>query len=282
MKLSDLIFRDVVPEPWDEGDNLPWNEPGFSARMLKEHLSQTHDKASRRFEIIDRHVEWIHKVLLDDEAVPVLDLACGPGFYTSRLARYGHTCRGIDFSPASIDHAQQMTQPEKSQCAYQLGDIRTTEYGDGFGLVMLIFGEFTVFRSSDARRIIKRAFDSLDPGGKLLLEVSTCEAVYDYGNEPSIWYSAPTGLFSDHPHLCLMESFYNSEHSVTTKRYYVVDVNSFDVNLYSVTYQGYTHSDFQRMLGSAGFDTVLFYKSLDPRHIEDISEFMVVVAEKLG
>jgi len=51
--------RNLDPAPWSEGDNIPWNEPGFSQRMLKEHLSQAHDLANHRFETIDRHVAWI-------------------------------------------------------------------------------------------------------------------------------------------------------------------------------------------------------------------------------
>ena len=57
MTLLNLIHRTPVPEPWDEGEKIPWNEPGFSARMLKEHLSQDHDWASRRFVKIDAHVD---------------------------------------------------------------------------------------------------------------------------------------------------------------------------------------------------------------------------------
>ena len=46
MKIPDLIERKAIPQPWGEGDNIPWNEPGFSERMLAEHLSQAHDMAS--------------------------------------------------------------------------------------------------------------------------------------------------------------------------------------------------------------------------------------------
>ena len=56
--ILDLIKRKAVPEPWAEGDNIPWSEPGFSERILAEHLSQAHDAASRRFEIIDKHAEF--------------------------------------------------------------------------------------------------------------------------------------------------------------------------------------------------------------------------------
>ncbi len=59
MNLLDLVNRPIPPAPWSEGEKIPWNEPAFSARMLREHLSQEHDAASRRAAIIDRQVDWI-------------------------------------------------------------------------------------------------------------------------------------------------------------------------------------------------------------------------------
>jgi hypothetical protein len=38
MDLSNLIERTPVPVPWAEGEKIPWHEPGFSQRMLREHL----------------------------------------------------------------------------------------------------------------------------------------------------------------------------------------------------------------------------------------------------
>lgn len=93
--LLDLVNRIPVPEPWQEGDNIPWNEPGFSKRMLDEHLSQEHDAASRRLSKIGEQVDWIHSELLGGHSTRVLDLCCGPGLYTSRLAALGHECVGI-------------------------------------------------------------------------------------------------------------------------------------------------------------------------------------------
>src|SRR5512136_2789997 len=157
MKLMDLVYRSVNPEPWAEGDNIPWHEPAFSARMLKEHLSQAHDAASRRTETIERQVAWIHGELLCEHQAKILDLGCGPGLYASRLARLGHQCVGIDYSSASIGYATECAQREKLPCTYVRQDLRLAEYGEGFGLVMLIFGEFNVFRPSDARSILLKA-----------------------------------------------------------------------------------------------------------------------------
>ncbi len=280
MRLIDLVHRDPLPAPWMEGDNIPWNEPGFSARMLKEHLSQVHDHASRRFEIIDRHVLWVHTQILKEQPGRVLDLGCGPGLYTTRLARLGHTCKGIDFSPASIDYARQTTQDVQARCTYMEGDIRQVEFGKDYSLVMSIFGEFNVFRPTDARKILDKAFNALSPGGKVLMEVSTCEGVYDMGHEPSSWYSVPSGLFSDRPHICLKESFYEPEASVATQRYYIVDAATGKVERFAASYQAYTHAEYQALLKECGFDKIEFYEALDPQESANNYQLIAIVGEK--
>jgi 2-polyprenyl-3-methyl-5-hydroxy-6-metoxy-1,4-benzoquinol methylase len=175
--------------------------------MLKEHLSQAHDAASRRFETIDRHVSWIHEQVLKGKPARILDLGCGPGLYTYRLARLGHSCVGIDFSPASIAYAREQAQEAGLECRYLQQDIRTADYGGEYGLVISIFGEFNVFRPQEAKAILTKACRALAPNGFLLLEPHTFEAVVEIGKQPSSWYSTEKGLFSDAPHLCLQENF---------------------------------------------------------------------------
>jgi 2-polyprenyl-3-methyl-5-hydroxy-6-metoxy-1,4-benzoquinol methylase len=171
--------------------------------MLNEHLSQEHDAASRRFKIIDKHVEWIHNQVLNRKPTRILDLGCGPGLYTNRLARLGHRCVGIDFSPASIAYAREQAEGADLECKYSQQDIRTAAYGEEYGLVMSIFGEFNVFHQDEAKGILARAFGALLPGGYLLLEPHTFETVVELGQQPSSWYSSEKGLFSEQPHLCL-------------------------------------------------------------------------------
>ncbi len=116
MNLLDVVRRTPMPISWEEGDNIPWSDPDFSRRMLAEHLSQAHDAASRRAEIIDRHVDWIHRRWLGTRPARILDLGCGPGLYTSRLARLGHECIGIDYGPASVAYAVQCARRKNLHC----------------------------------------------------------------------------------------------------------------------------------------------------------------------
>ncbi|MCL4251885.1 MAG: methyltransferase domain-containing protein [Anaerolineae bacterium] len=235
-----LLDRHSADNHWQK---IPWNDPEFSRRMLREHLSQEHDAASRRTEKIERHLDWIHNAVLHGRPARVLDLGCGPGFYTGGLTLRGHRCKGIDFSPASIAYAQ-----EHKPGTYQLGDLLTVDYGDGYDLVMLIFGELNAFAPEDAERIIAKAHAALKPGGRLLLEVHTYAAVEREGSQSPTWYTAQEGLFSDEPYLCLEESSFARKRAVT--RIYVFDAQTGAMTPYTTMLQAYTDAEYRTLLAA--------------------------------
>lgn len=262
MNIHDIVYRDPIPQPWAEGEKIPWDDPDFSQRMLAEHLSQRHDAASRRTDLLEAQVQWIHRQVLGGQPTRILDLGCGPGLYTSRLARLGHTCAGIDFSPASLAYARETGDREALNCVYQLADIRHAEYGAGFGLVMLLFGEFNVFRREDAQRILGKAHAALHAGGQLLLEPHTVEAVARIGAQPPRWSSHSTGLFSPQPHLLLTEAFWEQQRQIATERYFVVDAQTGAVSRHAASMQGYTAEEYAQLLIESGFAGVEFYPSI--------------------
>lgn len=282
MPLYEIINRTAVPAPWAEGEKIPWNEPGFSARMLKEHLSQAHDMASRRSPKIEAHVTWIHQFVLGERPARVLDLGCGPGLYTHRLAQLGHTCIGIDFSPASIAYAAANAADQaggvRLPCVYRQEDIRRAEYGDGFDLVMLIFGEFNTFCLADAALILRKARAALAPGSCLLLEVHTEELVEQVGRQGSSWYSSRSGLFSDRPHLVLNEYFWDAEAKTATTRYYIIEASGPSVTRFAETLQAYRLEEYTRLLAEVGFPQVQVFPSLTGQEDPSQAGLMAIIA----
>jgi len=251
--IQDIFLADTAPTPWEEGDNIPWYEPEFSKRMLDEHLSQRHDAASRRFEIIDLHVEWIHSKLLKNQPAKILDICCGPGLYSQRLAGLGHRCTGIDYSPASIEYAKKVSKENEQKCHYILEDIRNVDFGTDFDLIMMIYGEFNVFEPEQAKRLLSKAYQSLGRNGLLLLEVHTFDAVKKIGLQNSTWKCVNRGLFSQKPHLLLEQGFWDSETNTATKRFYVIDAADFSVRRCAVTYQAYSSELYIQQVCSVGF-----------------------------
>jgi len=279
--LLEIVRRRLPPGNWIEGEKIPWNDPDFSERMLAIHLAPDDDAASRRPAVIDRHVAWIHGVALGGQPTKVLDLACGPGLYASRLARRGHTCTGVDFSPASIRHARATAEAEGLACTYLEGDVRRVEFGSGYGGAMLIYGEFNVFRRDDARAILRRAHAALDPGGALVLEPHTFAAVEKVGRAGSSWYSSERGgLFSPDPHLYLYETFWDEDAHVTTERYFIVDATSGAVTRYASSMQAYTDEDYRALLAECGFGEIAFFPSLTGEPDARWDDFVAIVARK--
>jgi SAM-dependent methyltransferase len=278
--IEEIVRRKARPEPWSEGEKIPWNEPEFSERMLREHLSQKHDLASRRLNIIDAHVDWIHNRMLARRPAKVLDLGCGPGLYTSRLAKLGHACTGIDFSPASIRYAKEQATEEELNCTYVRADVREADFGSGFDLVMFLFGELNVFRPEDARAILEKAWAAIAPGGALLLEPHRFGTVEKIGTQAPFWQSAEAGLFSDGPHLWLRESFWHTKTRTATTRYFVIDAATGEVTRMADTMQAYTDQEYHRLLEDLGFVEIELLPSFEMSDDQHRDNLMLITARR--
>ncbi len=279
MDLLDLVQRSIPPEGAESGTKIPWHEPEFSERMLAEHLTQRHDRASRRQVVVEQHVAWLDR-LLEGRPSKVLDICCGPGLYTAGLARRGHSCTGIDFSPASIRHARECAESEKLDCSYDEGDVRNTDYGRGYELGLLLFGELNSFGLEEARRITQRCHAALIGGGRLVLEAHRYEVIRRSGQQKPRWYSSSGGLFSPRPHMVLSESFWNETASVTTTRHFVVDAETDEVRCYTETAQAYTDEQLRSLLEDAGFEIDAIRESLPGTPEHQRADFKVWIARR--
>jgi SAM-dependent methyltransferase len=254
MKLADIPKRKIPPVPWELGEKIPWHDPEFSRRMLEQHLSQAHDWASRRFAVIDRQVDWLARQLPGQARI--LDLGCGPGFYTQRLARLGHACTGIDFSPASIAYAKEQAQAEQLPIDYILDDLRRHEIQGEFDLIMMLFGEINTFRESDAETILAKAVRQLQPGGLLVVEAHPFAEVRRQGQRSPNWQANEQGLFSARPHLYLQEHFWDESSATATTRYLVVEADNAEIQESGTSMKAYTDGQFLALFEKAGLRKV--------------------------
>jgi SAM-dependent methyltransferase len=238
---------------WTGDYKIPWNDPDFSKRMLAEHLTQSHDMASRRLEWVERQVEWIHRAFLNGRRSDILDLGCGPGFYSHRLAARGHRCRGIDFGPASIEYAQQQN-PDRSRCEFVLADIRQAAFGGPCDLAMILYGEMNVFAPAEVLSILGKIKECLAPRqGRLILEIQKPEAVERGGcSEPSEQQFG-SGLFSDRPHRCRTVSRWLPRQQVAIQTFMITEPTGGPAQVYRSTTKAWNAADLTALLEIAGF-----------------------------
>jgi SAM-dependent methyltransferase len=258
-----LKYQPKKKNLWNGSYKIPWDDGAFSQRMLKMHLSQEHDMASRRDVIIEKQVQWIDSTLLKNKQSKILDIGCGPGLYVNKLTTLGYLCKGIDFSPASIEHARETCD----KASFVLGDIREVDCGEGFDLVMFLFGELNVFSPEECRRILEKVRCSLKPGGILLLEVHCFDTVRKMGEAPKSWFRSggiktesnhwfdnvmDDGLFSDNPHIALIENNWLENEKIALSNFWVLEDRK-DVAHYISTTQAYTDDEYTQLLEDVGF-----------------------------
>jgi SAM-dependent methyltransferase len=252
--ISNILDNSVDPNQlWSGQFKIPWGDSEFSERMLREHLSQNHDLASRREEFIQQQIRWIDEKISLESPKRILDLGCGPGLYAKQFADQGWTYRGIDISPASIEHAKSAFGEYGE---YEQGDVRSAPYGTGLDVVCFIYGEFNVFSETDERLILDKAFEALNPGGWLLLELQNYDSVKAIGETPPSWYRSGeglTGLFSEDPHLVLVENRWLEEQETSLQEFFVLGADSSEVAVYHNTTRAITDEGIVQLLESAGF-----------------------------
>lgn len=102
------------------------------------------------------------------------------------------------------------------------------------------------------------------------------------GSGPATWFTAPMGLFSATPHLCLRESSWSEEHHVALERYHVVDAATAEVAQYTSTTQAYSDSEYASLLVVAGFDGLERCRSLGGPGATPDDDLFVVVGHSPG
>lgn len=94
----------IRPQPFEfyTADQL-WTDDHISERMLAYHLDEEGDLSSRNAVFIDQSVDWMASYFCIAESTRIADFGCGPGLYTTRLARKQAQVTGVDFSKRSIN-----------------------------------------------------------------------------------------------------------------------------------------------------------------------------------
>ncbi|BCV30824.1 hypothetical protein TUM4442_03510 [Shewanella algae] len=253
MNINKLISQHLPIRLSPNESKIPWNDADFSQRMLENHLSQEHDWASRKLAVIERQVDWLCSQLAP--GAKVLDLGCGPGFYTQLLAKRGFCCTGVDFSPASIAYAQQQAQAAGLDIDYQLLGVRSYRPTKKFDFIMMTFGELNVFSAADAKSLLKHCANWLMPNGKLLVEVHSFDEVKRQGQAEPSWQRHSQGLFLDAPHLLLTEHAWDEALQTSSTLFWVIEENG-KVTRFGSRMQAWQDGEYLQLLNECGFNKI--------------------------
>lgn len=283
--LADALWRlhrrPALPTAWEGGGNLPWNEPAFAERMLREHLDESHAAASRRESERTAQLDWLWTELALAPGMHVYDVTCGPGLYAVELAKRGCRVTGVDFSPASIAHARKLAEQEgvAELCTFLEADVREVEVdADSFDAALFLYGQLGVFPKEDAAALVGEIATRLRSGARMcveLLDPARVDREID-----NWWYTDNTGLWGDAPFLHLGERFWDEDTQTSTERFHILHLETGEMNEILLCDQTYTDAAARALLTEGGFSSVGVHPAWNDVDLYDAQEWIVYIAVK--
>ncbi len=107
----------------------------------------------------------------------VLDLACGTGSLTIRLAQMGYDVDGADLSPGMIAIARRRAQSAGLDLRFDVQDAATLQMGRTYDLVISLYDSLNYITDEQALQACFRAVHNhLNPGGLFIFDMNTAYA----------------------------------------------------------------------------------------------------------
>jgi SAM-dependent methyltransferase len=119
----------------------------------------------------DEEVDGLVRMLGLDQPKKILDLACGFGRHTNRLAVLGHKMTGVDITPGFLEIARQEAAQKNVQVTYLTGDMRAITFDNEFDCAMLLFTAFGYFSDDENLQVLVNVKNALHPGGLLIFDI---------------------------------------------------------------------------------------------------------------
>ena len=262
MTVTDIYNVAGRPVLYDPGTSFMWTDEYIGKQLLEVHLNPDVDLASRKDSTIRGTVEWI---LSRTGTVPmdILDLGCGPGLYTERLAACGHRVTGVDISRISIEAARERALQRELDIKYINRDYLELEpVENGYDLVMMIYTDFGVLTPEGRAKLLKMVRGALKPGGLFILDVLNDRDMHGKIPPPG-WESTEKGFWREQPYLALSSSVYYEEEKVMLTRHIVAD-DERGIETYHFWTRFFSHDDLETLLKECGFADCTFHEDVLP------------------
>jgi len=267
------------PEPFEfyTASEL-WTDEHTSAQMLSFHLNESIDVSSRNAEFISRSVEWIASRFNVGKDTTIADFGCGPGLYTTHLAKRGANVTGIDFSGRSIGHAKEVAAREQLNISYVQQDYLGFETEDWFNLVLMIMCDFCALSPTQRKGILSKFHRILKPGGSVLLDVYSL-ASFDQREEVATYeVNLLNGFWSPNKYYGFLNTFKYEREKVVLDKYTIVEAEH-TRTVYNWL-QHFSPEELEREFMEAGFSVEGLFSDVAGTPYDRKSSEFAVVAKK--
>jgi cyclopropane fatty-acyl-phospholipid synthase-like methyltransferase len=256
-----------------------WTDEHTSKQMLRFHLDKGLDVSSRNIAFIDRSVDWIVSHFNIDTGKKIADFGCGPGLYTTRLARRYAVVTGIDFSKRSIQYAQETATWEKLPIRYVNRNYLDFETDERFDLILMIMCDFCALSPAQRKTMLSKFHRFLEPGGSVLLDVYSLNAFNEREEKALYEPNLLDGFWSPDKYYGFLNTFKYEKEKVVLDQYTIIEAER-TRTIYNWL-QYFSPEDVEREFSACGFAIENYYADVAGTPFSAQSREFAIIARKL-
>jgi len=200
-----------------------WTNEHTASQMLRYHLNESIEAASRNSKFIDRSVEWISSHFNVAQLPEIADFGCGPGLYTTRLAEIGARVTGIDFSENSLCYARKTAAEKKLKIHYVLKNYLEYEPSGRFDLILMILCDFCVLSPVQRKKMLLKFRSLLKPEGAVLLDVYSLNRFFRIRESATYEFNQLNGFWSPEEYYGFVNTFKYEKKKVVLDKYTIIE-----------------------------------------------------------
>lgn len=208
----------------------------------------------------------------------VIDFGCGPGLYTTRLAKFGAQVTGIDFSKHSLDYAKKLAKTENVDVKYLCEDYLEVELEEKYDLIILIMCDYCALAPQQRKKLLDKFHSILNKNGKVLLDVCSLEGYKKVSTEAKYEKNMLNGFWSKDPYYGFLNIDKYDKEKITLDKYTIVKNDTIDRVYYWVQY--YDQAALSKEFAQSGFKINEYYSDVAGTPWSENSDEFAVVAIK--
>ena len=256
-----------------------WTDEHTSQQMLSFHLDGEIDVASRNAAFIDKSVAWIVSEFNVRTGMKIADVGCGPGLYTTRLAKKHAEVTAIDFSARSIQYAQEIAVRERLPIQYINQNYLEFETDDHFDLIMMLMCDFCALSPNQRGKMLSKFHTFLKPCGSVLLDVYSLKA-FEQRKETAVYEANQlNGFWSPNKYYGFLNTFKYQREKVVLDKYMIVEGERTRTVYNWLQY--YNPEQLEREFMEYGLKVDSFYSDVAGSPFNPESDEFAIVARKM-
>ncbi|MDE2668891.1 MAG: methyltransferase domain-containing protein [Chloroflexota bacterium] len=219
----------------------------------------------------DAEVAFIEQVLGLTEPCDLLDLCCGPGRHSVRLARLGHRVTGVDISAYNLEKAVERAAEFGVEVDWREADMRETGLPESSqDAAINMFTAFGFFDDAENQRVLEEIARVLRPGGRFLIDLVNRDSLMRR-HQPRMWSERHNGAF------LLQEHAFDSATGYQTTNWTVLKADGERIEQ-SFTLRVYTLQELEVRMALAGLTVEDAWGGLDGAELTMDSHRLVIRA----